>query len=104
MGTGKLFVDQNKAAIISNNVQSTVVNTQTISKEMYVKFWFRNDTVIKWETYGVNYQREILNPNFNDSMYSEALKKREEKKGSSSIVIMIVSLVTFAYLLIKVSP
>ena len=99
MGTGKLSADPYKPSLISNNIQSTIVNTQTISKETYVKFWFRNDTVIKWETYGVNFQREIPNPNFNEILYNEAIKKREESKESSSVVIMIISLLTMAFLI-----
>jgi hypothetical protein len=31
--------------------------------ETYVKFWFVNELVVKWETYGVDYSRDIVRPN-----------------------------------------
>jgi hypothetical protein len=34
-------------------------NTTTV--ETYVKFWFTNDTVIKWESFGVDFSRPRFN-------------------------------------------
>ena len=44
-----------------HGISNQTSNSKTL--ETYVKFWFVNDTVVKWETYGVDYSRNIVRPN-----------------------------------------
>jgi hypothetical protein len=43
-----------------HGISNQTSNSKTL--ETYVKFWFMNDTVVKWETYGVDYSRNIVRP------------------------------------------
>jgi len=54
----------------SNTVMSNV-RTNTTTIETYVKFWFINDSVVKWETLGVDYSRpKISSPVFEQLKYT----------------------------------
>jgi len=54
----------------SNTVMSNV-RTNTTTIETYVKFWFINDSVVKWETLGVDYSRpKIISPVFEQLKYT----------------------------------
>lgn len=56
------FIPAINRTIVANQHQvSNSISTST-SRETYVKFWFESDTVIKWETFGVDYQRLVVNP------------------------------------------
>lgn len=44
-----------------HGISNQTSNSQTT--ETYVKFWFVNDTVVKWETYGVDFSRNLIRPN-----------------------------------------
>lgn len=58
-------------AIITNEHTLNAQKTNTTTVETYVKFWFINDTVVKWETFGVDYTRSIVNtPNDESIMCS----------------------------------
>ena len=46
-------------ALVTQQSQNTFQRTNSTTVETFVKFWFVNDTVIKWETYGVDYSRRI---------------------------------------------
>jgi hypothetical protein len=46
-------------ALVTQQSQNTFQKTNSTTVETFVKFWFVNDTVIKWETYGVDYSRPI---------------------------------------------
>jgi hypothetical protein len=46
-------------ALITEQRQNTIQKSKSTTRETFVKFWFINDTVIKWETYGVDYGRPI---------------------------------------------
>jgi hypothetical protein len=59
-----------------NQVNSQKVNSSTV--ETYVQFWFVNDTVSKWETYGVNYSYPIPNPKYNRNIASTNFTEREK--------------------------
>lgn len=48
----------NRSLVISQS-QFTNQTTKSNMFETHVKFWFRNDTVIKWETFGVDYSRPV---------------------------------------------
>ena len=50
-------------SLVVQQTQNIIQNTKSTTVETFVKFWFVNDTVIKWQTYGVNYSR----PNENKS-------------------------------------
>lgn len=56
------FIPAINRTIVANQHQvSNSISTST-NRETYVKFWFESDTVIKWETFGVDYQRLVVNP------------------------------------------
>lgn len=44
-------------SLVVQQTQNSIQNTKSTSVETYVKFWFVNDTVIKWQTYGVDFSR-----------------------------------------------
>ena len=46
--------------LVTRQSQNTFQKTNSTTVETFVKFWFVNDTVIKWETYGVDYSRPII--------------------------------------------
>ena len=46
-------------ALVTQQSQNTFQRTNSTTVETFVKFWFVNDTVIKWETYGIDYSRPI---------------------------------------------
>lgn len=97
-GVGKIYVDPSKPELLSSNLQMGIVNSQTYSKETYVKFWFKNDTVVKWETFGVNFQREKPNDKFDEIAYQKALNER--KSDNSELVFPSILFGLFATILL----
>ena len=66
-GTGKisqdpmnpLFPSENRS-LITQQRQIISIRTNSTTRETYVKFWFVNDTVVKWETFGVDYSYPLI--------------------------------------------
>jgi hypothetical protein len=61
-GTGKISQDptnpllpSENRSLITQQRQIISIRTNSTTRETYVKFWFVNDTVVKWETFGVDY-------------------------------------------------
>ncbi len=50
--------------LVSAQTQLIKQNTSSTTVETYVEFWFVDDSVSKWEAFGVDYSRLILNPNY----------------------------------------
>lgn len=48
--------------LVTRQSQNTFQKTNSTTVETFVKFWFVNDTVIKWESYGVDFSRPITMP------------------------------------------
>lgn len=95
-GVGRIYQDpmnpylnpQERALNTSvNQVSSQKVNSSTI--ETYVQFWFENDTVTKWETYGVNYSYPIPNPNFDRNMASTNFVEREKAEKQNKKIFIL---------------
>jgi len=58
-------------SIETSNTVMSHVRTNTTTIETYVKFWFINDSVVKWETLGVDYSRpKIISPVFEQLKYT----------------------------------
>ena len=51
-------------SLVTQQTQVTKQLTNSTTVETYVKFWFINDSVSKWEAFGVDYSRLIPNPNY----------------------------------------
>jgi hypothetical protein len=54
-----LYLNAIDRSLITNQQQASTIRTNSTTRETYVKFWFVNDTVIKWESFGVDYSRPI---------------------------------------------
>lgn len=63
----------NKSLIV-NQSQVNTQKTNSTTVETYVKFWFINDSVSKWESVGVDYSRSVPN-----KFYDEAEALKSEK-------------------------
>jgi hypothetical protein len=85
-GTGKISQDPlnpllpaENRSLITQQRQVVSIRTNSTTRETYVKFWFVNDTVVKWETFGIDYSyplivlpniaKEFLYYNSEDSSY-----------------------------------
>lgn len=66
-------------ALLTQQTQVTNLKTNSTTVETYVKFWFVNDSVTKWETFGVDYSRQIPNPNY-DAQKGIAWEKAKTKQ------------------------
>lgn len=66
----------NRSIVIEQN-QMINSTSNAVMRESYLKFWFTNDSVTKWETYGVDYSTDVANPNFN----LEDFKRIETERG-----------------------
>jgi hypothetical protein len=54
--------------LVTRQSQNTFQKTNSTTVETFVKFWFVNDTVIKWESYGVDFSRPITMPPMADTI------------------------------------
>ncbi|MEY4542514.1 MAG: hypothetical protein RL411_591 [Bacteroidota bacterium] len=54
--------------LVTRQSQNTFQKTNSTTVETFVKFWFVNDTVIKWESYGVDFSRPITMPPIADTI------------------------------------
>jgi hypothetical protein len=66
-GTGKISQDpmnpllpSENRSLITQQRQIISIRTNSTTRETYVKFWFVNDTVVKWETFGVDYSYPLI--------------------------------------------
>jgi len=66
-GTGKISQDpmnpllpSENRSLITQQRQIISIRTNSTTRETYVKFWFVNDTVVKWETFGVDYSYPLF--------------------------------------------
>jgi len=80
------------------NTTSNQMNIQSVNSsttESYVQFWFVNDTVLKWQSYGVNYSYPILNPKFDRTRASinDSERQKAEKYNKNIFRIMVVGVI-----------
>ena len=92
-GLGRIYQDPMNPYIRTVDKQRT--NSTTV--ETYVKFWFVNDSVCKWETFGVDYSRLIPNPNY-DTKKGLAWEKAKMKQARQT-KNMVYGTLTFGILL-----
>ena len=91
-------------SLVTQQQQINRISTNSVTRETYVKFWFANDSVTKWETYGVNYQKRLPNPQYNAELANEIKSKRAQvstRNGQvvfGSIVIAIFSVLILSSL------
>lgn len=83
--------------LVSTQTQLLKQNTNSTTVETYVKFWFVNDSVSKWETFGVDYSRLIPNPNY-DQKRGLAWEKAKTKKAKQTKNVVYCTL-TFGILM-----
>jgi threonyl-tRNA synthetase len=78
--------------------------SNAVVRESYLKFWFTNDSVTKWETYGVDYSTDVANPNFKLEDFKRIetergkIISRNKKVGTSiylSVILGFVALLIF---------
>ncbi len=94
-----------RSLIIQRN-QLGSINSHSAMVETYLKFWFVNDSVIKWETYGVDYSRpfkenERIQPEMTVvkfAEYSNEVLFRFEDKQSNCFPLVMLGLVNYAEL------
>lgn len=97
-GTGKIYSrhwSYKHQAIIR---QSSIIkqNSYTVTKESFVQFWFIGDTVIKWESIGVDYSRPYKNFFYNPKKRQEIEDKRNlERILSGSIFGLVLAYIAF---------
>lgn len=85
------FIPAINRTIVANQHQvSNSISTST-SRETYVKFWFESDTVIKWETFGVDYQRLVVNPLYDQNKKMEIDSQRIAAKNKKNLPLEIGS-------------
>ncbi len=83
--------------LVTQQQQINSVRTNSVTRETYVKFWFANDSVTKWETYGVNYERQIPNPQFDAEFAREneatriKVSNRNKPIAFGSVVAVMLS-------------
>lgn len=93
-GTGRIAQDPMNPylrvvdrTVVTTQRQSTVSRSNSTTVETYVKFWFENDSVTKWETFGVDYSRDIPNPEFNPELYRESLISESKTPTKNNVAI-----------------
>jgi hypothetical protein len=55
--TSNPYIPEINRSLVTIESKSTIQRTNSTTVETYLKFWFINDTVVKWETFGVDYSR-----------------------------------------------
>lgn len=94
-------------SLIVNQTQVNTQKTNSTTVETYVKFWFINDSVSKWESVGVDYSKKIPNKFYDEeeAIKSEKLRKEWEennnieKAQTSRIIVFTISGLLFYFLL-----
>lgn len=84
-------------AIVTQQTQVTNLKTNSTTVETYVKFWFVNDSVTKWETFGVDYSRQVPNPNY-DVQKGIAWEKAKTEQAKKSR-LLVFGTMTFGILM-----
>ena len=84
-------------SLVTEQTQVIKQRTNSTTVETYVKFWFVNDSVCKWETFGVDYSRLIPNPNY-DTKKGLAWEKAKMKQARQT-KNMVYGTLTFGILL-----
>jgi len=95
-------------SLVVNQSQINSQNTKSTTVETFVKFWFVNDSVSKWETLGVDYSKMVPNNNYDEAeaLKSEKLlkeweeKKSQEEDNSGSIILGSMMGALLIYLLV----
>lgn len=88
--------------LITTQSAITNVRSNSTTVETYLKFWFVNDSVMKWETFGVDFSRSIPNPQFDASQAIESQKtvtKQKEKGERAMFIVMSSGVLLFLTLL-----
>jgi len=105
-GTGRIMQDPMNPylrpvdrSLVTNQRQSTIARSNSTTVETYVKFWFVNDSVSKWETFGVDYSRDIPNPEFNPELYKESqVMETTSPSVNNKLVFAVISLGMMVFL------
>ena len=87
---------QRSLVTTQSSLSNSVTNSTTV--ETYLKFWFVNDSVMKWETIGVNFAREVPNPKYNAELDMENQKNRKnqiQNQQKLGLIIMITLALIF---------
>ena len=108
-GTGRIQQDPSNPyilpinrSVVTSNSQINKESSSSLSQELYLKFWFQNDSVSKWETFGVDYKRPITNPDYDVAKANENAAARtlaQEKNQPINAVIIFggfLGLITLA--------
>ncbi len=75
-------------SLITSQVNTSAINSKSTTVETYMKFWFENDSVIKWETYGVDYGKLIPNKMYDEKVAKENQLNREKAFSKNRPVVM----------------
>jgi hypothetical protein len=89
-------------SLVTQQQQINRISTNSVTRETYVKFWFANDSVTKWETYGVNYERDIANPHYDSNLALENEAKRIEVSKRNRPITFASMMAIFTFLLLLV--
>jgi hypothetical protein len=109
-GTGRIKQDPNNPnilpinrSVVTSNSQINSTSSSSLSQELYLKFWFLNDSVSKWETFGVDYKRQIRNPEYDinkENEINEARKLAQVKNEPILLASASGGFLTFMLLLV----
>ena len=89
--------------VVNNQyIQSTTIYSRSETYPKYAKFWLMNDTVVKWESVGINKSRLKPNPNYSNEEARLIEKKNEDIriKNETSVfkgIVIGLMLITIAY-------
>jgi outer membrane protein assembly factor BamE (lipoprotein component of BamABCDE complex) len=109
-GVGSIYQDplnillkpEDRALITSSSqINSQKVKSSTV--ETYAQFWFVKDTVMKWETSGVNYSYSIPNPMYNKDTALINVTERDiaKEKNKNLAVLGFAGIVTWFVLVLN---
>lgn len=96
-GTGRIKQDPSNPyilpinrSVVTSNSQINKQFTSSLSQELYLKFWFQNDSVSKWETFGVDYKRPIPNPDYDVAKANENAAARTIAQKKNQPITMVI--------------
>lgn len=110
-GVGSIYQDplnillkpEDRALITSSSqINSQKVKSSTI--ETYVQFWFVKDTVMKWETSGVNYSYSIPNPKYDNNAASAIISEREAVRERNNHLAALGFVGIVAWIVLVLNP
>ena len=73
---------------MTSNSQINSTSSSSLSQELYLKFWFLNDSVSKWETFGVDYKRQIRNPEYDINKENEINEARKSAQVKNEPILL----------------